>query len=113
MGNTGVGKTSQMLSLITFQLFQPTNCLLSPSSPKILRQMKNENWDNFNGVFTLHQKNLNLCLFYLFFFIFCQSEFFFLQCHTYQIVMNIPGINSSSQTGSYGIMIPISTLIGF
>ena len=55
----------------------------------------------------------NQCVPFLFVFLSSDSLIFFIQCHTYQIVMNIPGINSSSQTGSYGIMIPISTLIGF
>ena len=73
--------------------------------------MKDENWDSFNGVFTLRQKSM--CAFFICFFLSSDSLIFFIQCHTYQIVMNIPGINSSSQTGSYGIMIPISTLIGF
>lgn len=77
---------------------------------KKLRQMKDENWDSFNGVFTLRQKSM--CAFFICF-LSSDSLIFFIQCHTYQIVMNIPGINSSSQTGSYGIMIPISTLIGF
>ena len=72
--------------------------------------MKDENWDSFNGVFTLRQKSM--CAFFICF-LSSDSLIFFIQCYTYQIVMNIPGINSSSQTGSYGIMIPISTFIGF
>ena len=41
---------------------------------KKLRQMKDENWDSFNGVFTLHQKSM--CAFFICFFLSSVSRIF-------------------------------------